>query len=317
MCEPVKTGVFGVGSLGQWHARIYSELAEADLVGVYDPDRRRAEEIAARYGTRAFADLDELASSVTAASVAAPTDRHCEMFLKLAARNCHVLMEKPIADTPSDAARMTELAKEKGLVLQVGHVERFNPVMQYLAARLAGRPPRYVEALRLAPYPPPRPHAPPRGTEVSVVLDLMIHDLDLLLHLVGAPVARVSACGSAVLSPGTDLVSARLLFENGCVAHLVASRISPQRRRQWRVFDDDAYLSLDCMNHTASLSRKAQGALETRNLPIVKTDALEQQLAAFLHSVRSGTPPAVSAQEATAALALAMRIEQTVAENPS
>ncbi len=315
MTEKLKTGVVGVGSLGQWHARVYAEMADAELVGVFDPDPARAQEIAERYGTRAFGSLGELTGAVEAVSVAAPTDRHSEIFLQLAEHGCHALVEKPIAASLEQARLMVDVAEKQGLILQVGHIERFNPVIGFLEQQLTA--PRFIEAVRLAPYPPERAGALPRGTEVSVVLDLMIHDIDIILHLVRSPLADVHAMGVAVLAATEDIANARLRFENGCVANVTASRISRERMRKLRVFQEDTYLSLDYMNQTGLLSRKADGHIETVPVPIEKGDALERQLASFVASVRLRQTPVVCGRQASDALSVAMRICDTMANRPS
>ena len=206
----VRVGVFGVGSLGQHHARIYSEMEGAELVGVHDVNPARAQEIAERCRTRAFADLEALAAAVDAASVAVPTDLHHAVAMQLIRHGVHLLVEKPIAATTAEAEEMVAAAQQKDRVLQVGHVERFNPVMKFLEEHLSA--PRFIEVIRLAPYPPPRETAAPRGTEVSVVLDLMIHDLDILLHLVRSRIKEVHAIGVPVLSSTEDIANARLIF---------------------------------------------------------------------------------------------------------
>ena len=315
MTDKIKAGVFGVGSLGQWHARIYAEMPSAELTGVYDPDPTQARAIAERYGTKAYDNMDALAEDIDAASVAAPTDRHFEVFSRLAARDCHMLMEKPIAATMEHAREMVAEADRRNLVLQVGHVERFNPVVAFLESNLNA--PRYIEAERLAPFPPSRPGALPRGTEVSVVLDLMIHDLDVILHLVNAPVKSLHAFGMPWLSATEDFVNARLTFENGCVASITASRISPTRARRLRVFEEERCFSLDYMNQSAELSRKSGDTMETAPVPIEKGDALERQLAAFIDSVRGQTPPVVSGRHAAEALELGLRICTAIRNQPS
>ena len=178
----VRTAVVGVGALGQFHARIYAQLESTNLVGVYDIDQARAHAIARQYGTRAFESLQELADEADAASVVVPTDRHTTIASFLLAQGLHLLVEKPLTDNTDDAQRLLRLSEEHNVILQVGHVERFNPAFHYLE-RIATTP-RFIESHRLAPYPPSRPGLPPRGTEVSVVLDLMIHDLEIVLHLV-------------------------------------------------------------------------------------------------------------------------------------
>jgi predicted dehydrogenase len=315
MTQTIRTGVFGVGSLGQWHARIYSELEGADLVGVYDIDPERAREIAERYQTRAFDDIDALATELDAASVVVPTDKHFDLFTRLAAHGVHMLVEKPIAATTAEAEHMQTKAQQNNLVLQVGHVERFNPVMQYLEDRL--NRPRFIEATRLAPYPPPREGGIPRGTEVSVVLDLMIHDLEIILHLVNSRVRSVSAVGVAVLSPTEDIANVRLAFENGCIANVNASRISQERLRKIRVFQEDAYLSLDYMNQTGQLCRKQEGRIDVEDVPIQKGDPLDAELASFIGCVRHHHDPIVTGEHGAEALRLATDICRRIRENPS
>ena len=311
----VRVGVFGVGSLGQWHARIYSEIPQAELVGVYDVDPRRAAEVAARYGTRTYADPDALAADIEAASVVVPTDRHSDVYRSLAGYGLHVLMEKPIAVTTDQAEAMVALARQKDLILQVGHVERFNPVMQFLEENLAT--PRFIEATRLAPYPPSRPDGPPRGTEVSVVLDLMIHDLEIILHLVRSPVKRINAAGVAVLSPTEDIANVRLAFENGCLANVTASRISREKQRKIRIFQEDTYVSLDYMNQAGVLCRKKDGQIAAEEVPIHKGEALAAELASFVSCVARHNEPIVTARHASEALRLAVEICRVMRENPS
>jgi len=311
----LKVGVIGVGSLGQWHARIYSELESADLVGVHDTDAERSKEIAERYGTRAFSRMEELAEAVDAASVVVPTDRHAAVFATLAEYGLHMLVEKPIASSLEEAERMVATAREKDLVLQVGHVERFNPVMQFLEDNLTQ--PRFVEATRLSPYPPPRENALPRGTEVSVVLDLMIHDIEIILHLVRSPVRDIRAVGIPVLSPTEDIANVRLSFENRCVANVTASRVSRDRIRKIRVFQEDTYVSLDYMNQAGVLCRKADGTIVTENVPIDKAEPLAAELASFVHCVQTRRSPLVSGRHGSEALGLALAICRTIRTNPS
>jgi len=315
MSEKLKVGVLGVGSLGQHHARIYAELGTAELAGVYDTDRARAAEVAERHGTRAFDSMEELATNVQAASVAVPTDRHSEVATELMERGLHLLVEKPIAATTAEAEAMVDLAREKGLVLQVGHVERFNPVMQFLEESLSH--PRFIEAIRLAPYPPVRDATLPRGTEVSVVLDLMIHDLDIILHLVGSEVKEIHAVGVPVLSPSEDIANVRLLFESGCVANITASRISLERMRKIRVFQEDTYVSLDYMNQAGRLHRKTGGGIDVTDVPIEKGEPLAEELSSFVQCILGRRDPVVTGEHASAALTLAVGICRHIRDNPS
>lgn len=305
----LRVGVCGVGSLGQWHARIYSEMPEAELVGVYDADPARAREIAARYSTRAYDSLETLAADCEALNIVVPTDRHLEAAAIAIGKGCHVLVEKPLAATLSEAEEIVRRARSAGICLQVGHVERFNPV---LAAIPAEWNLRYLEAQRLAPYPPPRSGLPPRGTEVSVVLDLMIHDLDVILQRVSSPVVEIRALGAAVLSPGEDIANARLQFANGCVAQLTASRLSPERLRKLRIFAPEGYLGLDYQTQTAHLRRPQNGSIVQTEVPIARGEPLALELRAFVESVQRGVAPPVTGEQAVEALRVALEIIQSI-----
>ncbi len=312
----VRVGVFGVGSLGEHHARLFKELPEAELVGVHDARLDRAREIAEKFGVRAFERFEDLATAVEAASVAVPTDLHHAIAVPLIEAGLHLLIEKPIAATQEEADDLVARAARRGVILQVGHVERFNPVLTCLEG-LAG-PLRFIEAHRLAPYPPPRPGGlRPRGTEVSVVLDLMIHDLDIILHLVGSPVKEVHAVGVPVLSATEDIANARVAFANGCVANITASRVSAERMRKIRLFYPDAYVSLDYMNQAGEMCRRTNGALERTPIPIAREEPLRVELASFLRCVREGAPPPVSGERAAEALRLAFAIIRQGRESPS
>lgn len=302
----IRAGVIGVGSLGQWHARIYSELPGVELVGVYDANSARAEEIASRYHSRAFHDMAELADQIEAASIAVPADRHYAVASEMLAKQVHLLVEKPIATRTADAEAMVQLAHDRNCILQVGHVERFNPVLHYLEEVLTT--PRFIEAHRLAPYPPPRPGQPPRGTEISVVLDLMIHDLEIILHLVRSPVAEINAVGVPVLSVSEDIANVRLTFENGCVANITTSRISPELMRKIRIFQEDAYISLDYQKQAGELYRRQDGRIVRSAVPIKKGEPLAIELAAFIDCVRQRKQPLVSGEQGMYALRLAAEI---------
>jgi len=315
MTDRIKVGVAGVGSLGQHHARVYTQLPDAELVGVYDASPERAKEIADRHSVRAFASLEEMAGAVQAASIVVPTDLHHQVATTLMPRGLHLLVEKPIAATPEEAADIVRCAKAHDVTLQVGHIERFNPVITFLQQRLPQ--PRFIEATRLCPYPPGRPGAPPRGTEVSVVLDMMIHDLDVVLQLVKSPVKEVHAIGVPVLSPTEDICNARLLFANGCVANLSASRISRDRLRKIRVFEKDSYLSLDYMNQCGMLHHKEGDRIVMKEVPIEKREPLFSELESFIDSVRHRKDPVVTGDHGTEAVALAMEITRCMRDCPS
>lgn len=313
--QPLRVGVIGVGSLGQAHARLYAGMKHVQLVGVYDVDPARAREIAAKHGTQAYDDMDELAAAVDAASIVVPTDKHFEVFGRLAARGLHLLVEKPIAASTEEAEQMLAIARQKGIVLQVGHVERFNPVMDFLEANL--QTPKFIEVIRLAPYPPPRPGAPPRGTEVSVVLDLMIHDLDIILQIVRSPVHELHAIGVPVMSTTEDIANARIVFENGCVANVTASRISMERMRKIRVFQENSYVSLDYMNQEGQLIRKTADGIHPTAIPIEKREPLLAEIESFTTAVTHRRDPVVTGQHGYDALELAIRICRHIRETPS
>jgi predicted dehydrogenase len=299
MSQRVKVGVAGVGHMGKEHARIYSELQEAELVGVHDSNPDTARKIAAKCKTRAFGSLEEMVDAVDAASIVTPTTTHlaiAEPFLK---RGKHVLVEKPIAMDTEEARKLVDLAEKHGAKLAVGHVERFNPVLVALEERL-GRP-RFIEAHRLSPY-------PGRSTDIGVVMDLMIHDLEIILHLVRSPVTSVDAVGIPVLSKGEDIANARIRFANGCVANLTTSRISPEKLRKIRVFQDDAYLSLDYMKQEGEIYKRLDGKITRDKIPVMKGEPLKNQLAEFVMNVRENTDPRVAGAHGFEALKLASQI---------
>ncbi len=315
MPDKLKVAVFGVGSLGQWHAAKYAAIEGAELVGVFDVDPARAAEVAEKNRTRAFENMDELAEAADAASVVVPTHLHYDTFHKLADHDLHLLMEKPIAATPPEAEAMVALARKKNLILQVGHIERFNPVMPFLEDHM--RNPAFIDAVRMCAYPPFREGAPPRGTEVSVVLDMMIHDLDIVLHLVRSPVEDIRAFGVAVMSPSEDFADVRLRFRNGCIANLTASRISAGQRRTITVFQDDTYAALDYGKQAGTLHRKGPDGMHVVDIPTEKGDQLENELKAFVACVRTQGEPVVSGEQGVKALQLAADICHVIETNPS
>lgn len=311
----LRVGVVGVGALGHNHARLYAELKETDLVGIYDVDRRRAADMAKEYGTKAFGSMEELAGEVEAASVVVPTDLHRNVAGQLLEAGLHLLVEKPIAATTQEAEELVALAETHNVILQVGHIERFNPAFNYLES--VAREPKFIEAHRLAPYPPPRKGLRPRGTEVSVVLDLMIHDLEIILHLVRSPVKELHAVGVPVLSSTEDIANVRLSFENGCVANITASRISPEPMRKIRVFLPDAYVSLDYQKQAGEIYRKKLLGIGREDVPIEKGEPLANELRAFAACVTTKNEPVVSGEHAANALKLAIAIIRRISEGAS
>ena len=302
--KKLRIGVVGVGHIGSNHARIYSELPNAELVAIFDIDPARADEIGGKYKAKAVASLNEFAGMIDAASVATPTSAHFSIARDLLAQGKHLLIEKPITEKTSDARDLAQMAAEKGLVLQVGHVERFNPVLSALEQRLSH--PRFIEAHRLSPY-------PNRSTEIGVVLDLMIHDLEIILHLVDSMVENIDAVGVPVLSRGEDIANARLRFASGCIANVTSSRISPERMRKIRVFQEDAYLSLDYQDQSGEIYRRVDGQITREPVAIEKEEPLRQQLASFVDCALTGGEPRVSGSHAAAALELAVEITRRIA----
>jgi predicted dehydrogenase len=302
--KKLRVGVVGVGHIGSNHARIYAELAHAEFVAVFDIEPARAAEIEAKYKAKAAGSLNEFAETVDAASVATPTSAHFSVARDLLARGKHLLIEKPITENTADARELARLAAEKRLVLQVGHVERFNPVLSALEQRLTH--PRFIEAHRLSPY-------PNRSTEIGVVLDLMIHDLEIILHLVNSTVENIDAVGVPVLSRGEDIANARLRFASGCIANITSSRISPERMRKIRVFQEDAYLSLDYQGQSGEIYRRVNGRITRDPVAIEKEEPLRKQLASFVECALTGGEPKVSGSHAAAALELAVEITKRIA----
>ncbi len=300
---PVRVAVVGVGHVGTLHAQIYHRLRGIQLVAVCDVNLNRAKEIARTLRCEATADAGTLRGRVDAASLCVPTSLHHTVGRSLLQGGIHLLIEKPIATTLRDADELIALAAKRRLILQVGHVERFNAAVQ--AARAYVTHPRFIEAHRLSPY-------PFRGTDVSVVLDVMIHDLDLVLALVRSAPVQIDALGVAVLSPSEDIANVRLRFASGCVANLTASRISDESIRRIRLFQEQCYLSIDYKHQTVELARKAGRAIRRQMLAVTPRHPLDDELTAFLHAVRTHRPPRVSGEEARAALALALKIERAM-----
>ena len=299
MTEFIRAGIVGVGSIGKNHARIYSELPGVKFAAVLDTNREAAEAISREHGVPVATTLSEFASMVDAATVSTPTPDHHEIGKFLLHEGKHLLIEKPITETPEQALELVKLAKDRGVVLQVGHVERFNPVLSALEQRLTK--PLFIEAHRLSPY-------PFRSVEIGVVLDLMIHDLEIILHLVRSPVKSIDAVGIPVLSKGEDIANARIRFESGCVANVTASRISPEKMRKIRVFQQDAYLSLDYQNQSGEMFRLVNGMITREAVEIEKDQPLKCELLSFVECSRKGIQPVVSGSQAAAALELAIEI---------
>jgi predicted dehydrogenase len=311
-------GVVGVGALGQHHARHLAGLSDVRLVGVHDIDRARATKVAAELGTVAFADMDQLLAQLEAVTVAVPTPAHAEVGLRALERGIPVLMEKPLAATLAEADDLIAQASRRRVQLQVGHIERYNRAIRAAEAYLDG--PRYIESLRLAPF-------QPRGTDVAVVIDLMIHDLDLVLHLTGSVATEVRASGLPVLSPHLDIANARVEFANGAVALATASRVARERVRRLRLFQPNGYFSLDLATGSGEFMRVRAGwqpgtgreladVVERIELAAPEADALSLELQSFVHAVRGERDVVVRGEEGRAALELALRVADAVRTVP-
>lgn len=302
----MRVGVIGVGYLGRFHAEKYAALPDVVLAGVADADPARAAQVAEKLQTRAFTDPAELIGKVDAVSIVVPTALHHRVARPFLEQGVHVLLEKPVTETMEQADELIGLAARQGLVLQIGHIERFNPAVT--AIRPLVRSPRYMSAERAAPF-------TVRCTDVSVVLDLMIHDLDIITDLAGAAPREISAAGASVITPRVDMAAARIVFENGCVADLVASRISEEKKRILRVFDGDRIFLSDYQSQQATMSRKGTSEvpeLTVQTLSTERRDTLADEVRAFVASVKNGTRPLVSGIEGRRALALATLIENNI-----
>lgn len=310
----IPVGVIGVGALGQHHARHLTGLDGAKLVGVYDLDLARSREVAQGLATTAFTDMDELLRRVEAVTVAVPTPAHAEVGLRALERGVPVLMEKPLATTLAEADYLIASARRKRVQLQVGHIERYNRALRAAEPYLDG--PRYIESLRLAPF-------QPRGTDVAVVLDLMIHDLDLVLHLTGSTATEVRASGLPVLSSHLDIANARVEFANGAVVLATASRVARERVRRLRLFQPNGYFSLDLASGGGEFMRVRSGwqpgtgreladVVERIELQAPQADALALELQSFVHAVKGQREVVVTGEEGRAALELALRVADAV-----
>ena len=318
MTARLPVGVIGVGALGQHHARHLADLDEVHLVGVYDSDGGRAESIAKNLGTVAFGEMDDLLAAVEAVTIAVPTQAHAEIGLRALRQGVPVLMEKPLASTLMEADELIATAQRQRVQLQVGHIERYNRALRAAETYLDG--PRYIESLRLAPF-------QPRGTDVAVVLDLMIHDLDLVLHLTGSVATEVRASGLPVLSAHLDIANARVEFANGAVALATASRVARDRVRRLRLFQPNGYFSLDLASGAGEFMRLREGwqpgtgrelgdVVERIILEAPEADALSLELQSFVHAVRGQREVVVRGEEGRAALELALRVADAVRTPP-
>lgn len=308
--KKIRTAVIGVGYLGRFHAEKYAALPESELVMVCDPNPARAQEIAAHHHTESCDDYRKLIGLVDAVSIAAPTPLHHEIGLFFLKQGVHVLMEKPIATTIEEAEELIKTAEKNKVLLQVGHLERFNNAIRALDPIITK--PLFIESLRQAPF-------KLRGTDVNVILDLMIHDIDIIQSIVKSKITEIRANGAPILSPYIDIANARIEFANGCVANVTASRVSLKQDRKLRIFQNDCYVGLDLDSKHLSIHRKGTqemfpGIPEiiSENLAFEKGDALKDQIASFLNAIIKGEKPLVSGEDGKAALSTAIKITNIV-----
>jgi predicted dehydrogenase len=308
LMKKLRTAVVGVGYLGQFHAEKYAQLPNAELVAVVDADRQRADEIAAKLGSRGVTDYRQILDEVDAVSIVVPTQYHFEVARAFLERGVHVLLEKPITTTLAEADELIRIAHERQVIFQVGHLERFNPVVMALGGILTK--PGFIESVRIAPF-------KPRGTDVNVVLDLMIHDIDIIQNIVGSPVKQINSIGAPVFTDEEDIANARIQFANGCVANVTASRISLKSERRMRIFQPDSYISVDFQNKKLAVFRKGDGEMfpgvpnvQMEEKSFEQGDALKSEIESFLDSVVSGKPPVVTGEDGRRALETALMINK-------
>jgi predicted dehydrogenase len=328
--EKIKVGVIGVGHLGKHHARIYSQIPEAQLVGVSDIDSEKAQKVAKEFNTECYGNLSDLLERIDVVSLVVPTTYHHSLACKILSQGKNLLIEKPITETVEQAEELISIAKAKNRILQVGHIERFNPAFKSIENLKLD--PKFIESHRLAQF-------DPRGTDVAVILDLMIHDLDLILNLVKSPVKRIEAAAVSVISDSEDIANARLTFENGCVANITVSRISAHPLRKMRLFQKNSYISLDFLQKSVEIYKLVDANFIPKeekekksvvgNIPIgevgrtiiyekpeIKTeDMLTSEIESFLNAVKSKTHPKVSGEDGKRALEVALEIVNKAKEH--
>lgn len=310
MNAPLNMAVIGVGHFGQFHAEKITALDTANLVAIADTDGKQARRIAKKHGADAVTDFRDLFGRIDAACVVVPTRSHYEVASACLENGVHVLVEKPITDDLDSARKLVELAAQRERVLQVGHLVRFSGVVEALRKQV--KRPLYIDSVRIAPY-------KPRGTDVNVILDLMVHDLDLILSLADAPLVSLDAAGAPVISPSEDIASARLKFANGCIANITASRISLKTERKMRIFEPDTYVTVDFDTHRIRTLRKGKGSMlpgipkiDSDEQQYDEADALEREIASFVDAVTSGQPPVVSGEDGVKALEAALQVNDSL-----
>ncbi|MDO8953453.1 MAG: Gfo/Idh/MocA family oxidoreductase [Gammaproteobacteria bacterium] len=306
----LKVAVIGTGYLGEFHAQKYAQIDSVDLVAIVDTNIERCQALAATLHTKAVEDYRELIGKVDAVSIVTPTSTHFAIGKFFLENGIHVLMEKPITTTVEEADILISLAKSKNCLLQVGYLERFNPILNHVEGKI--KQVQFIESTRIAPF-------NPRNKDVNVVLDLMIHDIDLIQHLVNAPIERIDANGACVLTQEIDIANARILFANGCVANVTASRISLKPERKMRIFQHDAYISLDLQNKQVSICTRGQGemfpgipTIEREEHTITQSDALLEEIKAFVNAILNKTPVLVTGEDGKIALQTALEITRLV-----
>jgi predicted dehydrogenase len=311
--KTIRVAVVGVGYLGKFHAEKYARMKGVRLIGVVDRDVRCAKEVAKTHHTQAYTDYHQILDQVDAVSIAVPTPYHFEISKDFLLHNVDVLIEKPITVSLKEADELVQIADQKKLIIQVGHLERFNPAVVALEDKITI--PRFIESHRLSVF-------KERGTDVSVVLDLMIHDIDIILNLVRSNLTHIHAAGIPVITDQVDIANARLSFANGCVANVTASRISTKNERKIRLFQRDAYISVDFANHAIDIIHKDSNqknsiipGMHINHLTYTHGDALDDELKAFINSARSRTPAEVTGQMGRDALKIALSIMDQIQVN--
>ena len=303
MQKPIRVAVIGAGKLGKRHAEVYSKMSGIELVGVCDIHEDRAKESASHCRTKAFTDHRQLLNLVDAVSIVVPSEKHFMISRDFLQNGTQLLIEKPITTRLAEADELLEIANKHSLILQVGHIERFNSAIR--AIKNVIQTPRFIECHHLGPY-------DPRVADIGVTLDLMIHDIDIVLDLVKSPVKHIDAVGACILSKTEDIANARVRFANGAVCNLTASRVTPDVQRRIRIFQDNAYISLDYVNQEAQIYTKDNGSIHHKKIDITKSDSLKEELSDFIDCVRHKKRPLVSGEEGREALAVALEISKQI-----
>jgi len=301
--QKLRVGVVGVGHLGSIHAKIYKEIGSCELVAICDLDKNRLNETSASLNVPAYTDYEELFGKVDAVSIATPTKTHFAVAKAFLLHHVPALVEKPFTPTLKEADSLIKIAAKNKLILQVGHIERFNSA--FSATKELIKEPRFIECHRLSPF-------PNRSLDVGAVLDIMIHDIDIVLGLVPAKIKKIEAVGVNVLTPFEDIANARITFKNGCVANLTASRVSDETMRRIRIFQEDTYISLDYKDAKASIYQKSGFTISKVDLPIEKEQPLKKELSSFVDCVLTYKTPLVSGEVAREALAVALKIQSLI-----